>query len=76
MLEIDYIMSFLQLILSIKFEDGVGVTIENPKKLTMSAEEEIIMRTPKSVKIDAQSQLAIVKTNSGSGLAVEEDFLC
>jgi hypothetical protein len=60
--------------LSIKFEDGVGITLTSPKKLTMSAEEEIIMRTPKSVKINAQSQLAIVKTNSGSGLAVEGDL--
>jgi hypothetical protein len=39
----------------------VGVTFTSPKKLTMSAEEEIIMRTPKSVKINAQSQLAIAR---------------
>ncbi|NRT72212.1 hypothetical protein [Clostridium beijerinckii] len=40
----------------------------------MNASEEIIMKTPKSVKINAQSQIAIVKTNSGSGLAIEGDL--
>ena len=33
--------------LSIKFEDSVGVTLTSSKKLTMSASEEIIMKTPK-----------------------------
>ncbi|NRT72215.1 hypothetical protein [Clostridium beijerinckii] len=60
--------------LSIKFEDSIGVTLTSPKKLMMSASEEIIMKTPKSVKINAQSQIAIVKTNSGSGLAIEGDL--
>lgn len=60
--------------LSIKFEDGVGVTLTSPKKLTMSAYEEIIMKTPKSIKLNAQSQLAMVKTNAGSGLAIEGDL--
>ncbi|EKQ50988.1 hypothetical protein [Clostridium sp. LS] len=60
--------------LSIKFEGSIGVTLTSPKKLTMSASDEIIMKTPKSVKINAQSQIAIVKTNAGSGLAIEGDL--
>ncbi|BCZ45501.1 hypothetical protein psyc5s11_15680 [Clostridium gelidum] len=60
--------------LSIKFEDNVGITLTSHKKLSLNATDEIIIKTPKSVKLNAQSQIAIVKTNAGSGMAIEGDL--
>jgi len=60
--------------LSIKFEDNVGVTLTSHKKLSLNADEDIIIRTPKNVKINAQSQIVVAKTASQSGFTIENEF--
>ena len=60
--------------LSISFDDNIGVTITSPKKLTLTADEEIIFKTPKSISVKAQSQILLAKTNTKSGVSMETDF--
>ena len=60
--------------LSISFDDKVGVTLKSPKKLSLNADDEIIMKTMQSVKISAQSQILVSKTGTQSSLSVETDM--
>lgn len=60
--------------LNISIDDEIGVTITSPKKLTLAAEDEIIMKTPKSVKLKAESQILVAKENSQSGFSVENEM--
>ena len=39
--------------------DNKGIIITNPKKLTLNADSEIIMKTPKSVNINSVSQIKV-----------------
>ncbi|WLC82508.1 HNH/ENDO VII family nuclease [Clostridium estertheticum] len=60
--------------LSISFDDAVGVTIKSHKKLSLSAAGGIIMKTPQSVKLKAQSQILVAKTGTKSGFSMETDL--
>ncbi|MCY6355883.1 hypothetical protein OIO11_11805, partial [Clostridium sp. ZS2-4] len=60
--------------LSISFDDKVGVTIKSPKKLSLNADEEIIMKTPQSVKVKGESQILAAKTETQSGFSMETDM--
>ncbi|WLC72246.1 hypothetical protein KTC96_09815 [Clostridium estertheticum] len=60
--------------LSISFDDAVGVTITSHKKLSLSAAGGIIMKTPQSVKLKAQSQILVAKTGTKSGFSMETDL--
>jgi|GEM_PF-665878 len=60
--------------LSISFDDNIGVTLTSHQKLTIDAKDDIIMKTPKSVKIQATSQLLINKTGTQSGISMETDI--
>ncbi|MCY6355855.1 hypothetical protein, partial [Clostridium sp. ZS2-4] len=60
--------------LSISFDDKVGVTIKSPKKLRLNADEEIIMKTPQSVKVKGESQILAAKTKTQSGFSMETDM--
>ncbi|WP_367277863.1 HNH endonuclease [Clostridium sp.] len=59
---------------SISFDDNVGVTLTSHKKLTINADDDIIIKTPKNVKIDAQSQIFVAKTEAESGFSIESEF--
>ncbi|WP_069679646.1 hypothetical protein [Clostridium taeniosporum] len=60
--------------ISISIDDSVGIKITSPKKLTLSADSEIIMKTPKNVKINGASQINALKTNTQSGFSLETDL--
>ena len=60
--------------ISISIDDNVGITITSPKKLTLNADSEIIMKTPKNVKINGVSQVNAQKTNTESGFSLETDL--
>ncbi|WP_309245268.1 hypothetical protein [Clostridium estertheticum] len=60
--------------LSISFDDAVGVTIKSHKKLSLSAAGGIIMKTPQSVKLNAQSQILVAKAGTKSGFSMETDL--
>ena len=60
--------------ISISFDDSIGVTITSPKKLTLDADSEIIMKTPKNVKINGVSQILASKGDTNSGFTLENDM--
>ncbi|WP_353846320.1 MULTISPECIES: hypothetical protein [unclassified Clostridium] len=60
--------------ISISIDDSVGIKITSPKKLTLSADSEIIMKTPKNVKINGVSQINALKSNTQSGFSLETDL--
>ncbi|MBU3174525.1 hypothetical protein [Clostridium estertheticum] len=60
--------------LSISFDDAVGVTIKSHKKLSLNAAGGIIMKTPQSVKLKAQSQILVSKAGTKSGFSMETDL--
>lgn len=60
--------------ISISIDDSVGIRITSPKKLTLSADSEIIMKTPKNVKINGVSKINALKTNTQSGFSLETDL--
>ncbi|NFT92440.1 hypothetical protein FDF86_08435 [Clostridium botulinum] len=57
--------------ISISIDDNVGIKITIPKKLTLSADSEIMMKTPKNVKINGVSQISALKSNTQSGFSLE-----
>ena len=42
--------------------------------MTLSADSEIIMKTPKNVKINGVSQISALKSNTQSGFSLETDL--
>ncbi|WP_181039419.1 hypothetical protein, partial [Clostridium butyricum] len=60
--------------ISISFDDSIGVTITSPKKLTLDADSEIIMKTPKNVKINGVSQISMCSAEGSSGFTLEGDM--
>ena len=60
--------------LSMSFDDNIGVTITSPKKLTLTADDEIVFKTPKKISVNAKSQILLAKTNTKSGVSIETDF--
>ena len=47
--------------LSISFDDNIGVTIKSHKKLSLNADDEIIIKTPQSINLKAQSQISVAQ---------------
>lgn len=60
--------------LSISFDDNVGVILSSPSKLSLNATEEIIMKTPGEIEIKASNNIFLGKTNTNSGIAIENEF--
>ncbi len=60
--------------ISISIDDNVGIKITSPNKLTLSADSEIMMKTPKNVKINGVSQISALKSNTQSGFSLETDL--
>lgn len=60
--------------ISISIDDSVGIKITRQKKLTLSVDSEIIMKTPKNVKINGVSQISALKSNTQSGFSLETDL--
>lgn len=60
--------------LSISFKDKVGVIFTSPQKITLNAGEEIIINTPKNIRITAQSQILMTKRNATHGVSIEGEF--
>jgi hypothetical protein len=60
--------------LSISFDDKVGVTLKSPKNLNLNADDDIIIKTPASVKVKAQSQIGVTKAGAENGFSVETDM--
>lgn len=60
--------------ISISIDDNIGIKITSPKKLTLSADSEIIMKIPKNVKINGISQISALKSNTQSGFSLETDL--
>ena len=58
----------------ISIDDNKGITITSPKKLTLNADFEIIMKTPKSVKINGVSQINVWEEMSNT-ISFLEEFL-
>jgi len=61
-------------LLSISFNDRVGVTLTSPKGLRLNADGEIVIRTPNNINISAQSQILMTKGNSSHGVSIEGEF--
>jgi hypothetical protein len=60
--------------LSVSFDEIKGVTLKSPKNLNLNADDEIIIKTPASVMVKAQSQIGITKAKSEIGFSVETDM--
>lgn len=60
--------------LCICFDDNVGVTLTSPKKLSMNADDDIIIKTLKNVKINAQSKIFVAKTHTKSTFSIENEI--
>ncbi|WP_160690531.1 hypothetical protein [Clostridium sp. C2-6-12] len=60
--------------LFVSFEDNVGVTFTSPKKLSLNAGGEIEINTPKYIRINATSQLKMIKGNTTNGVSIEGEF--
>ena len=60
--------------LSVSFEDNVGVTFTSPKKLSLNAGGVIEINTPRYIKINATSQLKMIKGNTTNGVSIEGEF--
>lgn len=60
--------------LFVSFEDNIGVTFTSPKKLSLNAGGEIEINTPRYIKINATSQLKMIKGNTTNGVSIEGEF--
>ena len=60
--------------LSISFDDKIGVTLKSPKNLNLNADDDIIIKTPASIKVKAQSQIGVTKAGTENGFSVETDM--
>jgi len=60
--------------MAISLEDGVGVTIRSPKKLTITGKEDIVLFSKKKVIIQAGEQIMAYKTGGTSGISVEGEY--
>ncbi|MFT8349940.1 late control protein D [Clostridium saccharoperbutylacetonicum] len=60
--------------LSITFNDKTGVHLKSHKGLKLNADEEIIIKTRKRVKIKAHSQLVLIKRNKSHGVSIDGDI--
>lgn len=60
--------------LSISLQDGVGVVIRSPKKLTITGKEDIVFKSKKKVILNAAEMIMAYKTGASSGIAVEGEY--
>ncbi|MFD1885223.1 AHH domain-containing protein [Paenibacillus wenxiniae] len=60
--------------LSISLQDGDGVVIRSPKKLTITGKEDIILKSKKKVILNATEMIMAYKTGVSSGIAVEGEY--
>ncbi|WP_338555023.1 contractile injection system protein, VgrG/Pvc8 family [Paenibacillus sp. KS-LC4] len=60
--------------LFLKLDDAVGIILSSPRKLTLTAKEEISLFTPKRVVIGAQALLVAKKTSAPSGITLEGEY--
>ncbi|MGM1021574.1 MAG: deaminase domain-containing protein [Bacillota bacterium] len=60
--------------LQMSLDDATGIEITSPKKLTLEAEQEIILNTPKKIIIDGTSQVMAYQTGGSTGLSVENEY--
>ncbi|WP_338555026.1 contractile injection system protein, VgrG/Pvc8 family [Paenibacillus sp. KS-LC4] len=60
--------------LFLKLDDAVGIILSSPRKLTLTAKEEISLFTPKRVVIGAQALLVAKKTSVPSGITLEGEY--
>lgn len=60
--------------LQMSLDDATGIEITSPKKLTLEAEQEIILNTPKKIIIDGTSQVMAYQTGENTGLSVENEY--
>ncbi|CAH1202464.1 hypothetical protein PAECIP111893_01794 [Paenibacillus plantiphilus] len=60
--------------LKLSIDDATGITLTSHKKLTLNADEEISIFTPKRVIIKATSQLMANKLGKLSGFAIENEY--
>lgn len=60
--------------LSISLQDGVGVVIRSPKKLTITGKEDIVLKSKKKVILNAAEMIMAYKTGASSGIAVEGEY--
>ncbi len=60
--------------LSISLQDGVGVVIRSPKKLTITGKEDIIFKSKKKVILNAAEMIMAYKMGASSGIAVEGEY--
>ncbi|MGW9574259.1 hypothetical protein ACWHAH_26270, partial [Paenibacillus terrae] len=60
--------------LQMSLDDATGIEITSPKKLTLEAEQEIILNTPKQIIIDGTSQVMAYQTGGSTGLSVENEY--
>lgn len=60
--------------LSISFDDNKGVTLTSPKKLTLNADNEIVIKTPKTVTVKGESKVSVLKSKSSNGFSIETDM--
>ncbi|WP_458121863.1 hypothetical protein [Paenibacillus sp. Z6-24] len=60
--------------MAISLEDGVGVTIRSPKKLTITGKEDIVLFSKKKVIIQAGEQIMAYKTGGTSGISIEGEY--
>ena len=61
-------------LLSISFDDNVGVTLTSPKGINLNAGGEIVIKTPNNINITAQSQIQMTKGNTEKGVSIEGEF--
>ncbi|ADM71326.1 hypothetical protein GMA19_03517 [Paenibacillus polymyxa E681] len=60
--------------LQMSLDDATGIEITSPKKLSLEAEQEIILNTPKKIIIDGTSQVMAYQTGGSTGLSVENEY--
>ena len=60
--------------LSISFDDKKGVTLTSPKKLTLNADNVIVIKRPKTVTVKGESKVSVLKSKSSNGFSIETDM--
>jgi hypothetical protein len=60
--------------LQMSLDDATGIELTSPKKLSLEAEQEIILNTPKKIIIDGTSQVMAYQTGGSTGLSVENEY--
>ena len=62
--------------LSVTLDDNEGVTIKSDKNLTLTAPNEVIMKTETKVVINGTNKLEIQRESKQTGISLENDVYC